>query len=161
MIKSIKYFVVIIVIIITVASSCRVSHPEFVDVDGMPIIWKTTNKEVTYQKKDGSKIKAYLGGVEFNGNRDSLRHYLNNIFYNSPYYDSTQEDAFNRREIFFLLFDSELNIVEVRIKRSPYDLSYAYYYHIFIDGLKRSKGQWHKTVKGEKWYIGMIPYLVF
>jgi hypothetical protein len=116
------------------------------------------DRDFIYQKIDGLQVVASVG-VEFNGGIDSIRSYMNDIFYKSPDYDPTRSE-FNYYERYILLFDKKLNIVEVRKLKSRYTTS-EYYDPILINGLKHSTGHWRKTVEGRDWYVYIVGYRVF
>jgi len=107
------------------------------------------NREI-YFCENGKKIEAYLGGVEFNGGRDSLSAYLGEKYVNSPLYNYKD---YNIIEYFYLLLDKNLKVKEVRILYRRYDNNKRFYYDsIFVDALKNTTGMWHKTVENQKWY---------
>lgn len=103
-----------------------------------------------YYTENGEKIIANVGGVEFDGGKDSLSAYLLSKYINHPNYNHTE---YNVYEHFLILFDEHLDIKEVRIMHRKYaDNERFYYDNIFIEALKSTTGMWHKTVEGKKWY---------
>ena len=118
------------------------------DIDGYPIAERIDSTEVYYVKKEGEKLVSYFRGVEFNGGCDSLSAYLNDVYYNHPSYNY---EEYYMLSIFFILFDKNLNIVEVRIMKRPHNEKF-YYDSILIVALKNTTGMWHKTVEDKEWY---------
>jgi hypothetical protein len=126
-------------------SLTKTSSNPIKDINGYSIIEKIDSSKVYYVKEDGVKLIAGLGGIEFNGGKDALKTYLDSAFYNNPDYHNYRE--FNVLENFFILFDENLNIEEIRIMYRNYaDNKRFYYDSIFVDALKNSSGRWHKTV---------------
>lgn len=121
------------------------------DIDGRPISFLLKNDRGLYYSVNGKKKTAYFGGVEFNGGRDSLSEYLLSKYVNHPDYNYNE---YNVYEHFFILFDKDLNIKEIRIMHTKYaGKERPYYDTIFINALKGTTGMWHKTVENQKWYI--------
>jgi hypothetical protein len=81
------------------------------------------------------------------------------IYFTVAAYDPTRAE-FNYYEYFILLFDKDLNIVEVRKLKGKHTKS-EYYDSILIDGLKQSNSHWHKIVNGKHWYIYIVGYRIF
>lgn len=130
------------------------------DINGCIIIEKTDSSKVYYVREDGGKLITNLGGLEFDGGKDSLKAYLDSIFYNNPDYHNHSE--FNVLEFFFILFDENLNIVEVRIMHRNYAENKRFYYDsIFVNALKNSKGRWNKTIPDNGWYTYIHRHRIF
>ena len=120
------------------------------DIYGHPVSYLLEDNRNIYYCEDGKKIKTYLGGVEFNGGRDSLSEYLLEKYVNHPSYDYHE---YNIIEYFYLLLNKNLEVKEVRILYRKYDNNKRFYYDsIFIDALKNTTGMWHKTVENQEWY---------
>jgi hypothetical protein len=122
------------------------------DINGNPIINRIgSDSIISYIKEDGTTLISYMGGVEFSGGRESLKAYLDSAYYNNPYYDYSE---FNVFEYFYILFDKDLNIEEIRMSYRNYaDNKRFYYDSIFVDALKTSTGRWYKTGVDKEWYI--------
>jgi len=118
------------------------------DINGLVIIDKVNAKEVSYIKENGERIEVFSKGVGFNGGKDSLSVYLLTKYVNHPNYN---DEEYNMLENFFILFDKNLDIVEIRIMKRPRNEKF-YYNNIFIEALKSTKGMWHKTVENKEWY---------
>ena len=119
------------------------------DIYGHPIGFLLEDNKNIYYTEKGKKIITYIGEIEFNEGKDSLAAYLNDVYYNHPSYNY---EEYNMWSLFFILFDKNLNIVEVRIMKRPRNEEF-YYDSIFIEALKSTAGMWHKTVEGKEWYI--------
>ncbi len=121
------------------------------DVYDRPIIDSLRGNECVYYSEDGKEITTYLGGVEFNGGRDSLSNYLLKKYVNHPHFNN---EEYNIIEHFILLLNKNLEIKEIRIVyRKGYDNKRFYYDSIFIDALKSTTGMWYKTVEDKEWYV--------
>lgn len=130
------------------------------DINGCTIIEKIDSSKVYYVREDGGKLIANLGGLEFDGGKDSLKTYLDSVFYNNPDYHNHSE--FNVLENFFILFDENMNIEEVRIMYRNYaDNKRFYYDSVFVNALKTSTGRWHKTVSNNGWYTKFHRHRIY
>lgn len=127
-------------------------QPQFVeDISGYPVSSLSKDGKVIYYTKDGKKVIANVGGVEFNGGRDSLSAYLLQKYVDHSGYNY---DEYNVYEHFILLFDENLDIKEVRIiNRKHRDNKRSYYDTIFVEALESTRGMWHKTIENKKWYF--------
>ena len=133
------------------ASETKIQQQAVKDIYGNPISFPLKDNRVIYYPENGREITAYIGGVEFDGGRDSLSAYLLTNYINYPSYNY---EEYNVDEYFFILFDSNLDIKEVRIMHRKYaDNKRFYYDNIFIEALKNTTGMWNKTVENQKWYI--------
>lgn len=154
MIIRLRYFVVLIVLFTGFygcSSGKKMRQQAIKDIYGRPITSLSKNDRIIYYRINGRQKTAYPGGVEFNGGRDSLSAYLISKYVNHPDYNY---DEFNVNEYFFMLFDKDLNIKEIRIMHKKYaPKERPYYDSIFINALKSTAGMWHKTVENQKWYI--------
>lgn len=151
-----KYIMLFTSIIILSLISCAItkSIPDnsIPDIHGHPIIRNTNDSTSEYISENGQTIIVYINGIEFNGGKEYLKQYLDSCFYSNPNYYKHSE--FNVVERFFILFDSELNIRDVRIMYRSYGDNKRYYYdRIFVDAIKNTIGKWHKIVEDKKWYI--------
>jgi len=147
-----KFYYIIAFISFLCCSSAKTLSDVIKDTDGCPIIEKVDSTKVYYIKEDGIKMIAYLGGIEFNGGKDVLKELLDSVYYNNPDYHNYSE--FNVLENFFILFDNNLNIKEVRVMYRIYADNERYYYdNIFVDALKNTTGLWHKTIENQEWYV--------
>ena len=130
-------------------SEKKIQQQAIKDIYDRPISYLLKDNKDIYFCEDGKKIIAYFRGVEFNGGRDSLSAYLNDVYYNHPSYNY---EEYYMLSSFFILFDKNLNIVEVRIMKRPHNEEF-YYDNILIEALKSTTGMWHKTVDDKEWYI--------
>lgn len=122
------------------------------DVDEKPLNKFLDDKtSVEYMTLDGRKVIAHIAhGVEFNFGKDSLNSYVEKHYYNQEDYDYIE---LNQRIIFSILFDKDLNIVEVRQLPHKFLHKEDCYKKLFVDVLKSTKGMWRKTVEGKEWYV--------
>lgn len=120
------------------------------DIHGYPLTSLLKDDKAIYHTENGEKLIANVGGVEFNGERDSLSAYLLSKYIHHPNYNNIE---YNVCEHFFILFNEHLDIKEVRIMYRKYANNERFYYDtIFVDALKNTTGMWHKTVENKKWY---------
>lgn len=134
-------------------SGIEIQQKAVKDIYGNPICYLLKDNKVIYFSETGEKIRANFGGVEFNGGRDSLSAYLLTKYINHPSYIY---DEYNVYECFYILFDKNLNIKEVRIMDRKYAYNKRFYYdNIFIETLKNTTGMWSKIVDNKEWYIYM------
>lgn len=122
------------------------------DVDGNPFgRLLDDNATVEYVTLGNKKIMAYIAnGVEFNAGKDSLDRYVKKFYYNQNDYDYIE---LNQRIVFSILFDKNLNIVEVRQLPHNFLHKEKLYKKLFADTFKKTTGMWHQTVKGKEWYV--------
>jgi hypothetical protein len=149
--KYIVTFVVISIGLYCCGSEKRIRQQAIKDIYGRPISFLLDDNRDIYYLEDGKRIIAYLRGVEFNGGRDSLSKYLLTKYVNHPSYNYME---YNIYEYFFILFNKNIEIKEVRIMYRKYNDNKRYYYDsIFVDALKNTSGMWHKTTEDKEWYI--------
>lgn len=122
------------------------------DVDGCPIDRLLDDrKTVEYITLDGQKVIAYIAhGVEFNAGKDSLDNYVKKNYYNQEGYDYIE---LNQRIVFSILFDKNLNIIEVRQLPPHFLRKEECYKKLFTNILKSTIGMWHKTIEHKEWYV--------
>lgn len=122
------------------------------DVDGHPVDRLLDDgKTVEYITLEGQKVIAYIAhGVEFNAGKDSLDNYVKRFYYNQEGYDNVE---LNQRIVFSILFDKNLNIIEVRQLPPHFLRKEECYKKLFIDILNNTAGMWHKTIEHKEWYV--------
>lgn len=122
------------------------------DVDGRPINRLLDDKKtVEYVTLEGQKVIAYIAhGVEFNAGKDSLDNYVKRFYYNQEGYDNVE---LNQRIIFSILFDKNLNIIEVRQLPPHFLRKEEFYKKLFANILKNTTSMWHKTIEHKEWYV--------
>ena len=134
-------------------NSCdSIRQQALIDIHGQPIIYLLDENKAVYYREDGFKIIVhYNRGVEFIGGKDSLSVYLLTKYINHLSYNHLE---YNVHENFFILFDKNLDIKEVRIMyRNNANNERFYYDNIFIDALKNTVGMWNKIVEDAEWYV--------
>jgi hypothetical protein len=57
-------------------SFTKILPNSIIDINGYFIVGDTDNTNVDYIKEDTARLIAYLGGIEFNGEKDALKTYL-------------------------------------------------------------------------------------
>lgn len=132
-------------------SGMNIQQKAVKDIYGKPICYLLKNNDVIYFSDEGVKIKAILGGVEFNKGPDSLSKYLLKKYVNNPSY---KYDEYNIHEYFYILFDNNLVIKEVRILGGKYTSGKRFdFENIFIETLKNTNGMWRKIIANKEWYL--------
>lgn len=140
--------------------SCKTRYiNEMIDIENKPYIFynaEDTSKCI-YITLNGQKLNVYVGGVEFIGN-NNINLYLDSAYYNNPLYNGNE---YNIIEHFSVLFDKDLNIVEIRISHRQFANNRRFYYdNVLMEAIKKTKSQWRKTVDGKKWYVCFFSYRV-
>jgi len=149
-------YIALFIGILTISCCCeakkKIQRHAIEDIHGRPISFLLKDGKVGYYTENGEKIIVnVVRGIEFNGGKDSLSAYLLTKYINHPSYNYQE---YNVYEYFFILFDKNLDIKEVRIMYRKYaDNERFYYDSIFIEALKNTTGMWYKTVENQEWYI--------
>lgn len=133
---------------------CMAQHPirTLKDVDGKLLLTysEDSRDSIIYITHDGERLMVTMDGVEPAMGRDSLNSYVKRRYYAQENYDYVE---LNQRIYFTILFDEDLNIVEVRQLPPKIVHKGLLYKEFFIDTLKRTTGMWHKTTGNRAWYI--------
>ena len=111
---------------------------------------------IIYNTKKGKKLEIKLNQIYFTGGEDELKEYLRN-----GYYKSGASDDYGYRAFFFMLFNSELKIKEVRsvvLPLSQFTKSRKKRIKQYIKGLKCTKSKWIKKAD-QKWYAYCFSFV--
>lgn len=125
------------------------------DMDGIPLSVSCDSSfhGIEYLTLEGEKIifneTTHLH-IEFREGRDSLVRYVKARYYTQDNYDYKE---LNQRVFFFILFDSNLNIVEVRQLPPFFIHNRIKYEELFKRILKGTYGMWKPIIKGKDWYL--------
>lgn len=118
-----------------------------------PIYASKNDSIMVYITKEGKQLKIKLNQVIFKSGDENLKEYLRNNYYKPNDWD----DDYSYRVFFFILFDSNLRIKEIRASIPP--LWYYYYSEsqkerikLYTEGLKRTQSKW-KKITNQKWYV--------
>jgi hypothetical protein len=111
---------------------------------------------------NNKKIIAPIDGVKFNGGEELLKNYLDSAYYNSPVYNHID---YNIIEFYYLLFDKDLNIREVRVldlhkRPNDYDKIRQSINVVLIDALQNTEGQWMEKIPDKKWYVYIYRHTI-
>lgn len=124
------------------------------DIYGKPIICSIIDSlHVDYCMTSGVHIIVSRNQVNYKYSRDSLNHYILQKYYESNEFDPYTE--YNEFQYVYILFDGELNIVEVRFIKKATDIfphKQEPYENIIIDEIRKTKGMWNSISK-QSWYI--------
>lgn len=127
-------YTVIIVHIAIYSISCSVTDRCIYDIHGV-IIKKMDKNHAVYVTKDGNSLSVNLNDINYQYSKDKLIHDINNKI--------EIDHECNIRQMFFILFDQDLNIIEVRAA----DISHPDYIRCpninkYIDLIKSTQGNW-------------------
>ena len=116
-----------------------------------PIYSSMNDSMIVYITKEGKQLEIELNQVFFTGGEDHLKEYLRKNYYKP----NKRDDDYTYRVFFFILFNSNLRIKEIRDAIPPlrsYTESKRERMKLYIKGIKRTKSKWKKN-KDQKWYI--------
>ena len=117
-----------------------------------PIYTSWNDSVLTYHTKEGKKLEIAANRVVFKHGEDALKKYLRNKYYQLYHPDDCDD---NFRVFFFLLFDSNLKIKEVRgvvLPYSQFSESRKKRVKSYMKWLKHTKKQWIRETN-QKWYV--------
>ena len=121
-----------------------------------PIYTSMNDSIIVYNTKEGKQLEVKLNQVSFKDGDDYLKEYLKKNWYKSNY-----NDDYSYRVYFFILFNSNLKIKEVRgttLPLSSYSESKKKRIKTYTKGLKRTKSKWEK-VTNQKWYVYCFSFV--
>lgn len=144
---------ILVVVLTALIGSCQTStHLQsqnlniFVDSNGV-IINKITDTTMVYCTKSNKKYLILKNAVCYEGGINQLK---NDIYDNLPAIDY----EYNVREVFFVYFDKNLNIIEVRATNlAKMENQGKKYLNDYIKAIQSTKGKWKKCKEGQKWYL--------
>ena len=122
-----------------------------------PIYTSINDSIIVYNTKKGKQLEINLNQVYFKDGDDNLKEYLKKNCYKSNY-----NDDYGYRVFFFVLFNSNLRIKEVRgttLPLSSYTESKKKRIKTYTKGLKRTKSKWGK-VTNQKWYVYCFSFVI-
>ena len=151
-------YTVIIVHIAICCISCSVNRETdkcIYDIHGV-IIKKMDKNHAVYVTKDGNSLSVNLNDINYKYSNDKLIHDI----YNNIEIDH----ECNIKQVFFILFDQVLNIIEVRAA----DMSNSAYIRCpninkYIDSIKLTQGYWvcKKTNAKDELHLFVFSMLVY
>jgi len=121
-----------------------------------PIYTSMNDSIMVYHTKEGKQLEIKLNQVCFKDGDDYLIEYLKKIYYKFNY-----NDDYSYRVFFFVLFNSNLRIKEIRGTTLPlnsYSESKRKRIKTYTKGLKRTKSKW-KKVTNQKWYVYCFSFV--
>lgn len=110
------------------------------------VIEKMTDTTMVYRTRNNRRLLIKRGTIRYEGGNEQLKQ---DIYNNLP-----MDYECNVREMFCVLFDSELNIKEIRASnlsnlRNPKET----FLDDYIKAIQDTKGKWRKCKDGEMWYL--------
>ncbi len=160
--KHIFLIIFFFVAFINSATKNQISFKPIVDTNGLIVMNKIFNNTYVCTTLNNQEIIAPIDGVQFIGGDDNLRIYLDSIYYNHPTFVG---DHCNLIEFFYILFDDNLKIKEVRViefqKRSKeYEQTENRVRLLFKEALYKTEGLWIKNVPDSKWYVYLHRHFI-
>lgn len=122
--------------------------------DSVPVITyhtRTNPDSIIYIRQAGEKINVNLN-VEFKGGIDSLNTFCDSLYYNRADYNYRE---INEYVVFYILFDNNLRIQDIRIHSRLLENCGKYDYNsLFKRILIQTEGKWKlKTSSSKTWYL--------
>lgn len=152
----IKYFFLIFFFFLGEFSFSQEKHNYCLyDVDGFPL-WRNLSdtdsvSQMEYITLTNQKLKVdLLQRVQFKEGKDSMENFVRKLYYNQENYDYIE---INQRVIFVILFDKDLNILEIRQMPPKLWHKQEEYKLLFTKILKSTTGMWETHVADQEWYI--------
>ena len=122
-----------------------------------PIYTSMNDSVMGYITKEGKQLEIKLNQVCFKDGDDNLKEYLRKNYYKPNDWD----DDYSYRVCFFILFNSNLRIKEIRGSIPPlnsYTESQKNRIKQYSKGLKRTKSKW-KKITNQKWYVYCFSFV--
>lgn len=123
------------------------------DIYDRPLLGSKVGDCINFYKEDGERVCASSNGIEYVYGTDSLLSYI------SSYYSDPRNNFrdYNRMELFIVLFDEKLKIIEIRNTKLINQNIKAEYFDIINDKIKNTQGLWKKK-RDSQWYYYPILY---
>ena len=132
------------------------------DADGLPVCkpigvpeWPNNVPsrhidEWEYITSEGQKLIVNMpNDLKFKEGKDSLDLYVRYSYYMQTQFD----DGYTQYIRFFILFDKDLNVVEVRQFPPGFTHKEKLTRPLFVEILKSTSGMWHTMTTNKKWYV--------
>ena len=122
-----------------------------------PVYASLNDSIIVYVTKEGKQLEIKLNQVVFKDGDDHLKEYLRKNYYKPNVWD----DDYCYRVFFFILFDSNLSIKEIRGSIPPlrfYTELKKKRIKLYAEGLKRTKSKW-KKITNQKWYVYCFSFV--
>lgn len=126
------------------------------DIFNRPLLGPKVGDCMNFYRENGERICVSSDDIEFIYGADSLLSYI------AGYYSDPRNNfkEYNRMELFVVLFDENLNIVEVRNTQLPNQDIEAEYFKIINEKIKNTQGLWREKAS-RKWYYYPILYKLY
>ena len=121
------------------------------------IFHPVNDSTIVYNTKKGEKYEIRLKQISFVDGENALVDYLKKNYYKSR----PSDDDYAYRVFFFILFDSKLQIKEVRdfvLPLNQYTESQKKRVKLYTKGLKKTKNRWKKK-SNQKWYVYSFSFV--
>ena len=121
------------------------------------IFLPVNDSTIVYNTKKGEEYEIRLKQISFVDGENALVDYLKKNYYKSR----PSDDDYAYRVFFFILFDSKLQIKEVRdfvLPLNQYTESKKKRVKLYTKGLKKTKNRWKKK-SNQKWYVYSFSFV--
>ena len=121
------------------------------------IFLPVNDSTIVYNTKKGEKYEIRLKQISFVDGENALVDYLKKKYYKP----GPGDDDYAYRVFFFILFDSKLQIKEVRdfvLPLNQYTESQKKRVKLYTKGLKKTKNRWKKK-SNQKWYVYSFSFV--
>jgi len=122
-----------------------------------PIYASKNDSIIVYITKEGRQLEIKQNQVFFKGGDGCLKEYLRNNYY----IPNERDDDYSYRVFFYILFDSNLRIKEIRGSVPSFksiEESKKKRIKIYTKGLKKTKSKW-KKITNQEWYIYCFSFV--
>ena len=122
-----------------------------------PIYASKNDSIIVYITKEGKQLEIELNQVVFKGGDDNLKEYLRKNYYKPNDWD----DDYTYRVFFFILFDSNIRIKEIRGSIPPlrfFTETQKNRIKLYSKGIKRTQSKW-KKIKNQQWYMYCFSFI--
>jgi hypothetical protein len=121
------------------------------------IFLPVNDSTIVYNTKKGEEYEIRLKQISFVDGENALVDYLKKKYYKPR----PSDDDYAYRVFFFILFDSKLQIKEVRdfvLPLNQYTESKKKRVKLYTKGLKKTKNRWKKK-SNQKWYVYSFSFV--
>ena len=158
----IKYYCIAILLLLGKICMAQNQNDYVTDAEGLPVCrpigvpeWphNVPNRHIDeweYITSEGQKLIVNVPqDLKFKEGQDSLNQYVRYWYYMLTQFD----DGYTQYIRFFILFDKDLNVVEVRQFPPGFKHKEKQTKPLFVKILKSTSGMWHTMETNKKWYV--------
>ena len=149
-----RYFILLLSLLCPIGVCCQMVNNV---CDEFGVIYMPVNDStIIYNTKKGKKYEVKLNKVYYVDGEDNLKKYLKERY---SLFDNSDDYAY--RVFFFMLFDSNLKIKEIRgvvLPLSHYTKTNKKRIKQYMKGLKRTKNRWLKK-SNQNWFVYSFSFV--